>query len=616
MCWDKTGTLTDDKLEFQGYDEMYKTTFNGFTFNLDDSLHMLRVMAVCHSVHIIDGNMVGHFVDKEMFRATYYNLHPPTTLNKHCNNNTVKVLARVCCPQKEKEYIIVKRFDFDAHIQLASVIYTSNAVNAIESQFIVCVKGSPEAIMKVCTPNSIPAEYIDTYKRFMGQGYYVIAFAEKRVESGFNVNDQSLLNLTRNNVEFDLVFCGFAMFRSPIKSESYDTIKQLDAASIRSTIITGDNGLTAINVARQLNMGKRFLLINKHEDCNLITFSEIPYTDEEWSITYLERPLELLPSVMKKFQEGDYCIAVNCMALNHILDTYEDTFVNWFMESVMIFSRAKPHDKTRIIQKLIKMGHYTMMTGDGTNDCGALKAAHVGVALSDTEASIVAPFSSRSKSVGDIPKILAEGRCALVTSFTAFKYMAVYPVVQLISSCVAVYFHTQLADGQYLFDDIGLVFGLATFMLYTTPRKVLSNETPVKSLFSIVVLASFIGLIFINTLFSAGALIYMRKQGWYCSSQTAQSMLDKEYLPIDPTLPNEINYPCYPIDPTKDVSYETLISTYETTYPWLFSHFQYIISAIVLCLSTRFRRPIWTNTFFSFWIVVVCQNLLSIINPA
>lgn len=330
-------------------------------------------MAICHSIHIVDNVLVGHFVDREMFRATNFRFSPESNESKYCLEN-IKVSASVVCLKSEKEYLIVKRFDFDAHIQLSSVVYTTSQSDNL-NLFSVSVKGSPEAIFKACKKDSIPSEYKDTYKRYSGQGYYVIAFAEKCLDAIVKVTESSLANLTRESVECKLKFCGFALFRSPIKPESYDTIKQLNAASIRSTIITGDNGLTAINVARQLNMGKRFLFINKQEDSHQVTFSEIPYTDEEWSITYLERPLEQLPALMRKYPLGDYSIAVNCLALNHILDTYDDAFVNWFMESAMIFSRAKPRDKTRIVQKLIHMGHYTMMTGDGTNDCGALKVS-------------------------------------------------------------------------------------------------------------------------------------------------------------------------------------------------------------------------------------------------
>jgi magnesium-transporting ATPase (P-type) len=50
-----------------------------------------------------------------------------------------------------------------------------------------------------------------------------------------------------------------------------------------------------------------------------------------------------------------------------------------------------------------------------------LKAAHVGLALSDTEASIVSPFTSAKKQISDIIELVKQGRCALETSFVSFK---------------------------------------------------------------------------------------------------------------------------------------------------------------------------------------------------
>ena len=57
------------------------------------------------------------------------------------------------------------------------------------------------------------------------------------------------------------------------------------------------------------------------------------------------------------------------------------------------------------------------MCGDGANDCGALKTANVGISLSEAEASIAAPFTSKVQNISCVVSLLKEGKVSLTTSF-------------------------------------------------------------------------------------------------------------------------------------------------------------------------------------------------------
>ena len=65
----------------------------------------------------------------------------------------------------------------------------------------------------------------------------------------------------------------------------------------------------------------------------------------------------------------------------------------------IIFARMSPDEKHELVERLQSLGYVVGFCGDGANDCGALKAADVGVSLSEAEASVAAPFTSRT---GDI----------------------------------------------------------------------------------------------------------------------------------------------------------------------------------------------------------------------
>lgn len=122
-----------------------------------------------------------------------------------------------------------------------------------------------------------------------------------------------------------------------------------------------------------------------------------------------------------------------------------------------IFARMSPDEKHELVEKLQKLEYCVGFCGDGANDCGALKAADVGVSLSEAEASVAAPFTSRSFEISCVVQLMryairnansSEGRAALVTSFSCFKYMALYSAIQFTSVSILYRWGCNLGDFQ------------------------------------------------------------------------------------------------------------------------------------------------------------------------
>jgi P-type E1-E2 ATPase len=77
-----------------------------------------------------------------------------------------------------------------------------------------------------------------------------------------------------------------------------------------------------------------------------------------------------------------------------------------------------PDDKANLVELLqTQLNTQVGMCGDGANDCGALKQADAGISLSEAEASIAAPFTSKIQDISCVITLLREGRAALTTTF-------------------------------------------------------------------------------------------------------------------------------------------------------------------------------------------------------
>ena len=183
---------------------------------------------------------------------------------------------------------------------------------------------------------------------------------------------------------------------------------------------------------------------------------------------------------------------------------------------------------TQMVEEYQSLGYVVGMCGDGANDCGALKAAHVGISLSDTEASVAAPFTARSGNISCVPIIVREGRCALVTSFGVFKYMAVYSLIQFISVLILYSLRTTLGDFMFLYHDLVITTTVAVLMGRTDPYPQLVVQRPKGSLLTSSNLLSLSMQIALTAAIQLAALLLLMLQPWY---QPVRPLGDQVIIP-------------------------------------------------------------------------------------
>lgn len=169
-------------------------------------------------------------------------------------------------------------------------------------------------------------------------------------------------------VESGLTFSGFVVFNCPIRSDSAAVLSGLKESSHDLVMITGDQALTACHVASQVHIISKPTLIltpaSNGEGYNWVS------PDENENIRYSGKEVESLS------ETHDLCVGGDCFEM--LQQTSAHLLV---IPYVKVFARVAPEQKELILTTFKTVGRVTLMCGDGTNDVGALKQAHVGVAL-------------------------------------------------------------------------------------------------------------------------------------------------------------------------------------------------------------------------------------------
>ncbi len=230
-------------------------------------------------------------------------------------------------------------FRFDPRLRLMTTITADADAPAGETQLSVNTKGAPEAVLPLCTTiaaatdQNLPitpedrrelAAMIDTYG---GRGLRLLAVARR------SLDPRATVPADRSVAEKDLCLLGLIAMLDPPRPQAKDAIERAHRAGIRVLVVTGDNGGTATEIARQVGIG--------------------------------------IGPAGSRTITGDQLDAMTDSQLDEVLQSPPE----------IVFARSSPEAKLRIADALRSLGEVVAMTGDGVNDAPALRAADIGVAM-------------------------------------------------------------------------------------------------------------------------------------------------------------------------------------------------------------------------------------------
>ena len=201
----------------------------------------------------------------------------------------------------------------------------------IRGKKILYVKGAPEIIRSLCKQidknvnvadiDKQLTDYQNRAMRTLGFAYQILNDSDTAIADGIVVAK-------------NLIFMGIVAIADPVRNDVPAAVQKCMAAGITVKIVTGDTPGTAKEIGRQIGLWTK-----KDNDSAIITGAEFEKLSDD----------ELDKKVL----------------------------------GLKIIARARPMDKKRLVESLQRNNQVVAVTGDGTNDAPALKAAHVGLSMGD-----------------------------------------------------------------------------------------------------------------------------------------------------------------------------------------------------------------------------------------
>lgn len=601
-CFDKTGTLTSDEMILRGVrvfeageEKVEVTEDSNLRSPTDDPLpHETQlIMAACHSLAFAQTkvgkefklSIVGDPLEKAVFSKLAYRLNGKDTIVGPANSS-IRILHR---------------FAFSSALKKMTVIAVEEGKNHV-GKLLALTKGAPETMKDLLNSKSIPCSYDDIAHHHMSRGRRVLALAYREVGSLRDL--QYIKDNGREVVEKDLTFAGFLVLDCPIKTDSKSVVLELQKSGHNCVMITGDALLTAAEVARQVGIAGKSKL--EPEIFQIGVRKQDSATIQKDLLDWLEySPLQktaigtvgtmFSKTNLKSLKEavamgevvlcitGDVLVEIARLAIRihnpsgHVeekrilLSTPAQNALAMLVPFISVFARHAPHHKEAVVAAFNLSGATTLMCGDGTNDVGALKRAHIGISIINAphveakqreataklkkmkkaqkagkttshsgfeaslrqlqeaqeeleqvelgDASVAAPFTSRSISIKCCKDVIQQGRCTLVTTLSIYKILGINCLVN--AMVLSKLFLHGVKQGERQMTVLGMaVAGLFYFVTRAEPLPTLSEIRPPSSVLCAQALLSILGQF---TIHAVAILI---------ATEAALSFVD----PFDPSL--------------------------------------------------------------------------------
>ncbi|KAM6442415.1 putative cation-transporting ATPase 13A4 [Liasis olivaceus] len=594
ICFDKTGTLTEDGLDLWGVvlaeGKSFQEVHRFSSGRMMPWSPACAAMASCHSLLVLDGEIQGDPLDLKMFEATHWEFVDSVGRE---GGPAYSVMVRPGSEAAEvpvEAMAILRQFPFSSALQRMTVV-----TQELPGDCQVFMKGAPEMVASFCRPETVPPSFAGELQGYASQGFRVIALAHKCLQEG-----KAAAPLTREEVESGLTFLGFLVMENRLKSETRPVLEELSRARIRSVMVTGDNLQTAITVARNAGMiprGSQVILAEAGAQPGQ------PSASVSWRVLEEVTPGGGSGAEAAAAEPGGdspphgyhFCLSGSSY---EVFTQHFGHLLPQLLLNGTVFARMSPAQKAHLVQQFQQLDYYVGMCGDGANDCGALKEAHAGISLSEQDASVASPFTSKIPTIECVPELIRHGRAALVTSFCMFKYMAVFSLATYIGVLLLYWQLNSFGNYQFLFQDLAITTVIGMTMSLNGPYARLVPYRPPTQLIAPPLLLSVV----LNLLFSLAVqvcgFLLVQQQLWYSPSDihSACSAENTTHRGLPEPVNSSLGKSLDPGDraPLPRDSFQS----YENTSVWLLCTVNCLMVALVFSKGKPFREPVYKNYIF------------------